>query len=156
MTIAAEETELGELRRRLEEAEETLRAIRSGEVDALVVEGAGGLLSPLAADCTVCDLAIALGLPVVIAARAGLGTINHSLLTVRAARGAGLDVRAVVLTPWPAEPTDLQRSNRDTIARMGDVEVAGLPSVDGPSPGELAGAGRALAWRRWLTSCRAP
>src|SRR5438270_11478760 len=124
----------------------------AGEAGPLVVEGAGGLLSPLAADYTVCDLAVALGLPVVIAARAGLGTINHSLLTVRAARGAGLDVRAVVLTPWPAEPTDLQRSNRDTIARMGGVEVAGLPCVDGPSPAELAGAGRALAWRRWLAS----
>ena len=71
----------------------------------LIVEGVGGLLVPLARSFTVCDLAAALGLPLVIAARPGLGTINHTLLTVRVARAAGLEVRAVVLTPWPAEPT---------------------------------------------------
>jgi dethiobiotin synthetase len=124
----------------------------AGEHRPLIVEGAGGLLSPLAVDYTVCDLAVALGLPVVIAARAGLGTINHSLLTVRVARATGLDVRAVVLTPWPAEPSSLERSNREAIAHMGEVEVAGLPMVGGPFPAELAHAGRALPWRRWLTS----
>ena len=65
------------------------------------MEGVGGLLVPLAEDFTVRDLAVALGLGVLIAARPGLGTINHTLLTLEAARAAGLDVRAVVLTPWP-------------------------------------------------------
>ena len=59
------------------------------------------------------DLAVALGLPVLIAAAPGLGTINHTLLTLDAARAAGLDVRAVVLTPWPEQPSELERSNRD-------------------------------------------
>jgi dethiobiotin synthetase len=116
----------------------------------MIAEGAGGLCSPLAGDFTVCDLAAALGLPVLIAARAGLGTVNHSLLTLRAARAAGLQVRAVVLTPWPAEPSELERSNREAIARMGDVEVAGLPVVQGPDSAELARAGATLPWRRWL------
>ncbi len=58
----------------------------------LLVEGIGGLLVPLSEDWTVCDLAVALGLPVVLAASPGLGTINHSLLTLRVARAAGLDV----------------------------------------------------------------
>src|SRR2546429_4550460 len=73
-------------------------AARAGDEGPLIVEGAGGLLSPLAVDYTVCDLAVALGLPVVIAARPGLGTINHSLLTLAVARAAGLRVQAVVLT----------------------------------------------------------
>jgi dethiobiotin synthetase len=120
--------------------------------ELLIVEGAGGLLSPLALDYTVCDLAVALGLPLLIAARPGLGTINHSLLTVRAARAAGLQVCAMVLTPWPAEPSDLERSNRDAIARMGGVEVAGLPAIPGPDPSALARAGRALPWERWVQS----
>jgi len=81
------------------EPEALARAARAaGEPGLLIVEGAGGLLSPLAHDYTVCDLAVALGLPVLIAARPGLGTINHSLLTLLAARAAGLQVRAVVLT----------------------------------------------------------
>jgi dethiobiotin synthetase len=117
--------------------------------EALVVEGVGGLLVPLAPGHTVRDLARALGLPVVVAARPGLGTINHSLLTVEAARAAGLDVRAVVLTPWPAEPSAMERSNRETIAAMGDVAVHTLGPV-GVEPAELARAGAALPVDAWL------
>ena len=116
----------------------------------LIVEGVGGLLVPLAEDYTICELATALALPVVIAARPGLGTINHSLLTLGHARGAGLDVRAVVLTPWPREPSILARSNRETIARLGRTEVLTLASIDGPDQRALARAGESLPWRRWL------
>jgi dethiobiotin synthetase len=121
----------------------------AARADVLVVEGVGGLLVPLSDDHDVRDLAVALGLPVVIAARPGLGTINHSLLTIEAARAAGLDVRAVVLTPWPAEPTVMQRSNRDTIASRGGVEVATLPEVT-PAVDALATAGATLPWADWL------
>lgn len=121
-----------------------------GERTALIVEGVGGLLVPLSAQWQVCDLAGALDLPVVIAARPGLGTINHSLLTVEAARRRGLDVRAVVLTPWPSAPGVLERSNRATIERIAELEVATLPVVSGPEVDELARAGAALPWRRWL------
>jgi dethiobiotin synthetase len=118
--------------------------------ETLVVEGVGGLLVPLADDYTVCDLAVALGLPVVIAARTGLGTINHTLLALQVARSAGLRVCAVVLTPWPEEPTAMERSNRETIARLGEVAVETLPRVSGPAVGRLAAAGQLLPWRRWL------
>jgi dethiobiotin synthetase len=117
--------------------------------EALVVEGVGGLLVPLAPDHTVRDLAVALGLPLVVAARPGLGTINHTLLTLEAARAAGLDVRGVVLTPWPATPSMMQTSNRETIARHGAVEVATLPKV-GTGVEELSAAGAALPVERWL------
>ena len=63
---------------------------RAAEAEALVVEGVGGLLVPLTRDYLVRDLAVELGLPLVVAARPGLGTINHSLLTIEAARAAGL------------------------------------------------------------------
>jgi len=117
----------------------------------LIVEGVGGLLTPLAEDYSVCDLAVALGLPVLIAARPGLGTINHTLLTLMAARSAGLGVRAVVFTPWRAEPTEVERSNRATIARLGDVAVEGLPVVSSPAPADLARAGSELAGALGLT-----
>jgi len=115
----------------------------------LIVEGVGGLLVPLTEDFTVRDLAVALGLGVLIAAEPGLGTINHTLLTLESARTAGLDVRAVVLTPWPEVPTGLERSNRDTIARLGEVEVVGLNHVPSPAAADLARAGDALPWRQW-------
>jgi dethiobiotin synthetase len=109
--------------------------------DAVVVEGVGGLLVPLTRDRTVRDLARELGLPLVVAARPGLGTINHTRLTLEAARG--LDVRAVVLTPWPAEPSVVERSNRDTLA--GDAPVFVL---------ERDGDASALPVQEWLGRSR--
>jgi dethiobiotin synthetase len=110
----------------------------------LIVEGVGGLLTPLADDYSVLDLAVALDLPVAIAARPGLGTINHTLLTLRTARAAGLDVRAVVLTPWSEDASVLERSNRDTLARLGEAPVETLGRVAAPSLPELARAGGPL------------
>jgi dethiobiotin synthetase len=115
----------------------------------LIVEGVGGLLTPLAEDYSVRDLAVALGLPVLIAARPGLGTINHTLLTLDAARAAGLEVLAVVLTPWPEQPNVIERSNRETIARLGGIEVETLGHVQPPTIVELARLGTRLPWRRW-------
>jgi dethiobiotin synthetase len=129
-------------------AEVAASAVR--EERTLIVEGAGGLLSPLAAELTVCDLAVALKLPLLIAARPGLGTVNHALLTLQAARAAGLSVRAVVLTPWPERPSRLERYNREAITRFGFVEVETLALANGPEIAELARIGAALPWRRWL------
>jgi dethiobiotin synthetase len=122
--------------------------------DALVVEGVGGLLVPLTPRWTIRDLARELALPLIVAARPALGTINHTLLTLEAARAAGLDVRAVVLTPWPEEPDAMERSNRDTIAALGGVEVATLPRLTDGSPESLAAAGALLALDRWLGTGR--
>ncbi|MGA8365558.1 MAG: dethiobiotin synthase [Solirubrobacteraceae bacterium] len=115
----------------------------------LIVEGVGGLLVPLTDEFTVRDLATALGLPVVIAASPGLGTINHTLLSVESARSVGLNVRAVVLTPWPETPTEMECSNRDTISRLGEIEVADLGHVPNTSTVGFARAGGALPWRQW-------
>jgi dethiobiotin synthetase len=122
----------------------------AGDGMTLVVEGVGGLLVPLAERYCVRDLALALGLPVVVAARAGLGTISHTLLTLEAARAAGLRVAAVVITPWPATEDTLERSNRDTIEHLGGVHTEGLPLVSCGDPQALARAGEQLAWRDWL------
>ncbi|MGH2878715.1 MAG: dethiobiotin synthase [Solirubrobacteraceae bacterium] len=121
----------------------------------LVLEGVGGLLVPLTADFTVRDLAVELDLPVVIAASPGLGTINHTLLTLEAARASGLDVRAVVLSPWPSEPSTLKQSNRETIARLGEVEVALTEELTVGKQAlllnQLAQGANRLPWKRWLS-----
>ena len=107
--------------------------------DALVCEGVGGLLVPLAPRLSVRDLARELGFPLVVAARAGLGTINHTLLAVEAARAAGLRVAAVVMTPWPRRPGALERSNRATVERLGAVRVSGLRPASPERLGEVGG-----------------
>jgi len=103
--------------------------------DAIVCEGVGGLLVPLSPTYLVRDLALDLGYPLVIVAAPGLGTINHTLLTVESARAAGLEVAAVVLNPWPEEPSEIERSNRETIAGLGQVRVEALPRLDLSNPG---------------------
>jgi dethiobiotin synthetase len=126
------------------------RAHELGEGHTLVVEGVGGLLVPLTASFSVCDLAAALDLGLLVVARPGLGTINHTLLTLEAARRAGLQVVAVVLSDWPAAPSQLELSNRDTIAASEGVDVYTLPRLEGPDPATLAAAGEALPWREWV------
>ncbi len=102
----------------------------ANSADTLVCEGVGGLLVPLSSDYLVRDLAIDLALPLVIAAPPGLGTINHALLTIAAARAAGLTVDAVVLTPWLDEPTRIEASNRETIESLAEVRVEALTLLD--------------------------
>ena len=104
------------------------------EADLVICEGVGGFLVPLTRKYLVRDFARELGLPVVIAAAPGLGTINHTLLTLGAVRAAGLEAAAVVLTPWPKNPSALEESNRETIASLGGVEVVLLPELDLSDP----------------------
>lgn len=98
--------------------------------DLLICEGVGGFLVPLTPDYLVRDLARDLGMPAVIVAAPGLGTINHTLLTIEAVRGAGLEVSAVVLNSWPDRPSQLERSNVETICELGRVAVETLPRLD--------------------------
>ncbi|HEX6782868.1 MAG TPA: dethiobiotin synthase [Solirubrobacterales bacterium] len=124
--LAGEEIDPERLRRAAAEAAEG--------ADAIVCEGVGGLLVPLSPGYLVRDLAADLGYPLVVVASPGLGTINHTLLTLESARAAGLEVVAVVLSPWPAEPSEIEASNRETIATLGAVPVLTLPPIDLADP----------------------
>lgn len=98
--------------------------------EAVVVEGAGGLLVPLTERETYADLARALGLPVVVVARAGLGTVNHTALTVEALRSRGLAILAIVLNRTLAADDPSVPHNATEIARAtGIAPVALLPFV---------------------------
>jgi dethiobiotin synthetase len=132
----------------LEPTELLAAARRAGAyADALVCEGVGGLLVPITPGYLVRDFALDLGMPLVVAARPGLGTINHTLLTLEAARAAGLDPVSVVMTPWPGEPSRLERSNQETVERLGGVPVATLPEC---TPATLADAAASLPLGRWV------
>ena len=127
-----------------------IRAAAARSPGPTVVEGVGGLLVPLTGGYDVRALASELAMPLVVAARPGLGTINHTLLTLEAARHAELEVAGVVLTPWPSNPDEIARSNRDTIERLGRVPVSVLPELARPDQAALAAAGAELPVAAWL------
>jgi dethiobiotin synthetase len=104
--------------------------------EAVVVEGVGGLLTPVAEGWTAADLAVALDYPLVIVARRGLGTLNHTLLTVEVAIRRGLRVAGVVLnSPEPASGSPAEATNADALARLLDgIPVLGeLEHDDDPA-----------------------
>lgn len=109
---------------------------------ALVVEGAGGLLVPLTRTEMMADLASRLELPLLLVARAGLGTINHTLLSVWYARKLGIEVIGVILNATaPDETSDESvKTNAQMIEYYGKVPVWGtLPWISGtPHTQQLA------------------
>jgi len=128
---------------------ERLRAAASSasvDADVLICEGVGGLLVPLVDGYSVRDLAVDLGLPLVVVAHTGLGTINHTTLTIEAARAVGLRVAGVVMTPW-SEPEPIEESNRTTVEQLTGVTVSCLPFA---TPTTLSEAGFALPIDDWL------
>lgn len=91
----------------------------SGLSRPLLVEGAGGILVPINGSELMLDLARSLGFPVIIAARSALGTINHSLLTIRALRCAKVPVKGLVMIG------PRNRDNERSVERYGGVPLIG-------------------------------
>ena len=99
--------------------------------DTVIVEGAGGVLVRLDAEGgTLLDLAAQLSAEVVVVVAAGLGTLNHTELTVNALRDAGLAVRGLVVGAWPAEPGLAERCNLDDLPRVAPL-LAVIPEGAG-------------------------
>jgi len=105
-----------------------------GEFDITLVEGAGGLLVPLCDSFTYADFALFLSIPVLVVARASLGTINHTLLTIRVARAMGIKIIGVIINRYPKAPDIAELTNPEVISSLGDVEVLELVGeLDGVS-----------------------
>lgn len=121
---------------RLADREVDLAAIRAAfrELTArrspVLVEGAGGLAVPIRKDYLMSDLAADLGLPVVVVARPGLGTINHTLLTVHFARAAGLRVLGIIVNNYPPQPGEAERTSPAVIEEFSGAPILGIvPAV---------------------------
>jgi dethiobiotin synthetase len=123
---------------------ETLKAFRAFQGRALVVEGAGGLLVPLDRRHQVIDFIAATRLPVVLVGRAGLGTLNHTGLSLLALRARHLRIRAVVLVRTSSARDPSIRDNARWLQRRDDVEVLG------PIPFIPDAVERRAAFRRQL------
>jgi len=94
----------------------------------VVVEGAGGVMVPLAWDYTALDLACACDLDAIVVARAGLGTLNHVAMTVMMLRSRQIPIRGVVLNGRGASPDLAESTNPHALARMlRDVRIVEVP-----------------------------
>ncbi len=103
----------------------------------VIVEGAGGLLVRFDEDGgTIADLAHLLGAPVLVVARAGLGTLNHTALTLEALAHHGLDLAGVVIGAWPADPGLAERRN------VTDLETLAARPLSGALPADAAALDR--------------
>ncbi len=106
----------------------------AADSDLMIVEGIGGLLVPIAETVSVLDLAEAMALPLLVVARPGLGTINHTLLTVQAAWTRGLTVAGIVVNRYvPSSPDLAYETNPGVLA-----EQTGLPIVMVPEDADTA------------------
>jgi len=98
----------------------------------MIVEGAGGIAVPLVGKYLFADFILELELPLIVVARASLGTINHTLLTIHFARQHGLTILGVVINGFPPEPDLAERTAPALIERLSGVPVlAVLPRIPG-------------------------
>jgi dethiobiotin synthetase len=104
--------------------------VRTLEHDLVLIEGAGGLLVRFDDDGgTLADVARLLDAPIVVVARAGLGTLNHTALTCEAIRARGLTCAGIVIGAWPDEPDLASTCNLDDLAAYAGAPVLGrLPA----------------------------
>jgi dethiobiotin synthetase len=122
----------------LEKTEVDLDLIRSAyrelqkHYDFLIVEGIGGLLVPITKDYFVCNLIREFQLPVLIVSRAGLGTINHTLLTVDAAVIRGFEIRGIIFNRMPVANYSLAEiTNPRVIHELTNIPILGsLPEIE--------------------------
>ena len=138
----------------------------------MVVEGAGGLLVPMGQDWSMRDLIARLGLPVLLVGRAGLGGINHALLTLECLRREGIVVLALLLNETAPPSTSVEQeqiaSTVSLLRARGGVPVLGpLPyqaRLDEDWPGTIEEVARSRpimdlaerVWRATAESCGSP
>jgi dethiobiotin synthetase len=106
---------------------------------ALVVEGAGGVMVPLAWDYTVLDLAHACDLDAIVVARPGLGTLNHVAMTVMMLRAREIDIRGVVLNGRSDSPDLAEVTNPAALSRMlREIRIIEVPHQKSANPADAA------------------
>jgi dethiobiotin synthetase len=114
----------------------------------VLVEGVGGLLCPLTERETIADLAVALGLPLIVVTRRSLGTLNHTLLTLEAARTRGLSVAGIVVNETAPATTVADRTNVEELARRTSIPILAVVPYQDKSPVDVSPALAQVDWWR--------
>ncbi len=111
-------------------------AILARTHDVVIVEGIGGIMVPIRDDYLVSDLAKNLGLPVIVVAKPGLGTLNHTLLTLEHALAKGLSVAGIIINySRPPEMSIAERTNQAVLEKICPLPVVGILSYMGTLDG---------------------
>ena len=110
--------------------------------EAMVVEGIGGLMVPIREDYYVMDVAREFGLPLLVVAKPGLGTVNHTMLTVRCALNEGLDVAGVIINySQPPDNSLAEKTNPKLLGQICPVPILGtFPYLKNLDEDEIAKA----------------
>ena len=116
-----------------------------------LVEGAGGLLVELGADgVTLRDLAADLHAPVLVVVGAGLGTLNHTALTLEALAAKGIPCAGLVIGSWPADPGPAEEYNRGALAALAPVRAVLAAGASALTRAEFAAMSRDAVDADWL------
>lgn len=118
-------------------AAEVAEGVEEADADLVLLEGAGGLLVRLSDDpvLTFADVLVELSAPAVLVTTAGLGTLNHTALTLEAMRTRGIELAGVVIGAWPWEPDLASLTNLEDLQTLIDGPIAGvLPGGIGQLP----------------------
>ncbi|HEX2284040.1 MAG TPA: dethiobiotin synthase [Mycobacterium sp.] len=133
--------------------EELVASVKSVDAKLTLVEGAGGLLVELGdRGVTLRDLARDLAAPVLVVVSPGLGTLNHTALTLEALAAHGVPCAGLVIGAWPREPDVAEEGNREALARLAAVRAV-LPAGAGSmSAGEFESMSASAFDSDWVTS----
>ncbi len=122
--------------------------------DFLLIEGVGGLMVPLSGGLLVADLVREIGFPLLVVCKAGLGTLNHTMLTIFAARSMGLPLAGILVNGMPAAPDQAEETAPHALASFASADLLGvLPQVTGDERQKvstLAGEISRLPTLSWL------
>ncbi len=132
---------------------ELVGSVRRVEAKLVLVEGAGGLLVELGADgATLRDVAVDLAAPVLVVVAAGLGTLNHTALTLESLASHGVPCAGLVIGSWPPDPGPAEEGNREALGRLAPLRAvlpAGLGAV---SAGEFEAVSASAFDPAWIAS----
>lgn len=139
--------------RALPSAKEILEVVRT--VDApgrlVLVEGAGGLLVEIAGDgVTLRDLAADLPAPALVVCQAGLGTLNHTALTLEALEREGVSCAGLVIGAWPQHPGAAEDYNRGALERLAPVRAVLPAEAAAMTPEDFAAMSRQVFDTDWV------
>lgn len=103
--------------------------------DIVLVEGAGGLLTPLTDTGFISDLILRLGVPAIIVSRPNLGTVNHTLMTCLCAKNAGIEVKGIIINRFPEKPGPAEGYAREMMEKHSGARVIGIfPDCEWTNP----------------------
>jgi dethiobiotin synthetase len=133
--------------------DELLASVSSVDAKLTLVEGAGGLLVELGAGgVTLRDLARDLAAPVLVVVSPGLGTLNHTALTLEALAAKGIPCAGLVIGAWPSEPGAAEAENRDALSELAAVRAV-LPAGAGAmSAADFESMSASAFDAQWVTS----